>query len=347
MRFWLGLYGMQSPRTHPRSLPWLYEETIRHAVEAERLGFDGFALTEHHFWYDGYCPALLPVLAAIARRTEVIRLLSLALLLPLRDPLRVAEEIAVVDHLSRGRLTLGLGYGYRAEEFEGFGLAKTRVPARYFEMVEVLKRAFVHEKLSFAGEHYSYEDVAVHPKPFQRGGPPLCLAGGSREATARRAGQLGMDYCIAGTMLPLSRVKTLIDTYHAAAEQAHVPPGQVVVATDVAIAETREEVERIVAEDLKPVFAEQLIAFGFLRDAEGRPLTEVGPEHPVWTPLVDSFVLGCPDEVIARIESFRDLGCDVFLPRIMEANLRSERILREVRLFAERVIPHFRGSAGR
>lgn len=344
MQFWLGLYGMQSPRTYPRSLPWLYEETIRHAVEAERLGFDGFALTEHHFWYDGYCPALLPVLAAIARRTEAIRLLPFALLMPLRDPLRLAEEIAVVDQLSRGRLTLGLGYGYRAEEFEGFGLTKSNVPARYFEMVEILKRAFRDESVSFAGEYFSYEDVRVYPKPCQPDGPPLCLAGGGREATARRAGQLGMDYCIAATMLPMGRVKALVDTYLGAAKQANVAPGRIAVATDVAIAETRREVEQIVAEDLKPVFAEQLIAFGFLRDAEGKPLKEIGPEHPVWTPMLESFVLGSPDEVIARIEAFRDMGCEVFLPRIMEANLRSERVLREMRLFAQRVIPHFRGA---
>lgn len=344
MQFWLGLYGMQSPRTYPRSLPWLYEETIRHAIEAERMGFDGFALTEHHFWYDGYCPSLLPVLAAIARRTAVIRLLPFALLLPLRDPLRLAEEIAVVDHLSHGRLTLGLGLGYRPEEFEGFGLAKVKVPARYSEMVEILRRAFREETLNFTGEYFSYEDVKVYPKPFQPGGPPLCIAGGSREETARRAARQGMDYCIAGTMLPLSKLKTLIDTYLATAAQANVAPGRIIVATDVTIAETRQEVEQIVAEDVKPVYAEQLISFGFLRDAEGRPLTEVGPEHPVWTALLDSFVIGSPDEVIARIELYRDMGCDVFLPRIVEANLRSERILREMRLFAERVIPHFRDA---
>jgi len=65
----------------------MYNEILGHAVEAERLGFGGFALTEHHFWYDGYCPSLMPVLAAIARRTQRITILPLALLLPLRDPL--------------------------------------------------------------------------------------------------------------------------------------------------------------------------------------------------------------------------------------------------------------------
>lgn len=347
MEFWLGLYGMQSPRTYPRSLPWLYHETIRHAVEAERVGFDGFALTEHHFWYDGYCPSLLPVLAAIARRTEAIRLLPCALLLPLRDPLRAAEEIAVLDHLSHGRVTLGMGYGYRSEEFEGFGLEKKHVPARFFEMVEILKRAFQEGSFSYSGEYYSYEDVAIHPKPFQRGGPALFLTAGSREATARKAGSLGMDYCVPAVMQPLSIVKALIDAYRDAAEQAGVAPGRIVVATDVAVAETREEVDRIIAEDLKPVYAEQLVAFGFLHDAQGNPVSEIRPEHPVWEILLNSFVRGSPDEAIAHIESFRELGCDVFVARIVEANLRSERILREMRLFAETVIPHFAQGAGR
>jgi alkanesulfonate monooxygenase SsuD/methylene tetrahydromethanopterin reductase-like flavin-dependent oxidoreductase (luciferase family) len=150
MEFWLGLYGMQSPRTYPRSFPYLYRAVMDHAMEAERLGFDGFALTEHHFWYDGYCPSLLPVLAGIAQRTKTIRLLPCALLLPLKDPLRVAEEIAVVDHLSHGRLTLALGYGYRSEEFEGFGLDKEGRGSRFSEMIEILRLAFAEETFSFA-----------------------------------------------------------------------------------------------------------------------------------------------------------------------------------------------------
>jgi alkanesulfonate monooxygenase SsuD/methylene tetrahydromethanopterin reductase-like flavin-dependent oxidoreductase (luciferase family) len=313
-----------------------------HAMEAERLGFDGFALTEHHFWYDGYCPSLLPVLAGIAQRTKTIRLLPCALLLPLKDPLRVAEEIAVVDHLSHGRLTLALGYGYRSEEFEGFGLDKEGRGSRFSEMIEILRLAFAEETFSFSGKYYSYTDVSVHPKPLQTPNPPLWLAGGGHPATARRAGRLGISYCVAAVSQPFERVKELIGEYRSAAAEANVTPGRIAVATDVAIAETREEVDRIVAEDLLPVYAEQLVSFGFIRDEQGNTVTEIPPEHPVFQALMDSFVLGTPDEVIERIEAFRELDCDVFVPRLVEANFRNERILAEMRLFSDRVLPHFK-----
>jgi alkanesulfonate monooxygenase SsuD/methylene tetrahydromethanopterin reductase-like flavin-dependent oxidoreductase (luciferase family) len=301
-----------------------------HAVEAERLGYDGFAVTEHHFWYDGYCPSLLPVLAAIAQRTTTIRLLSCALLAPLRNPLRLAEEIAVLDHLSRGRLTLMLGYGYRSEEFEGFGLSKQGRGSRFSEIIEILRLAFGEQAFSFSGKYYNYDHVPVYPKPLQHPNPPLWLAGGGQTATARRAGRLGISYCVAAVSQPFARVKELIDEYHDAAAEAKVAPGQIAVATDVAIAETSDEVDRIVKEDLLPVYAEQLVSFGFIRDELGNPVTEIPPEHPIFQVLMDSFVLGTPDEVIERIKAFRDLGCDVFVPRLVEANFRSDRILREI-----------------
>jgi alkanesulfonate monooxygenase SsuD/methylene tetrahydromethanopterin reductase-like flavin-dependent oxidoreductase (luciferase family) len=344
MEFWWGLYGMQSPRTLPRSHACLYQELLEHAREAERLGFDGFALTEHHFWYDGYCPSLLPVLGAVARRTERIRLIPCALLLPLRDPLRVAEEAAVVDHLSHGRLTLALGYGYRPEEYEGFGLEKKARGRRFGEAVEVLRRAFSGQTFSFEGQFYSYRDATALPAPLQRPHPPLWLAGGSQEATARRAGKLGLHYWAPAVALPLEHVARLIAAYRGAAHEAGVPPAHVKVgvATDVAIAETREEAQRIVAEDVIPVYAEQLAAFGFVRDAAGNPIRELPPDHPVFRILLDSFVVGTPQDVIAGIERFATLGCDVFMPRVVEANFRSRRILEEMRLFAERVLPRFR-----
>jgi alkanesulfonate monooxygenase SsuD/methylene tetrahydromethanopterin reductase-like flavin-dependent oxidoreductase (luciferase family) len=119
MEFWYGLYGMQSPRVYPRSWARMYQEVVDHAARAEDLGYDSFWLTEHHFWYDGYCPSILPVLAAIARRTSRIGIGTGCLLLALHDPLRDAEDAAFVDVLSNGRLILGLAPGLSAGEIRG------------------------------------------------------------------------------------------------------------------------------------------------------------------------------------------------------------------------------------
>lgn len=345
----MGLHGMQSTRACPRSFPWMYAETLKHAVEAERMGFDGFALTEHHFWYDGYCPSLMPVLAAIARRTRRITIAPLALLLPLRDPLRMAEEIAVVDQLSGGRLALGFGYGYRPEEFAGFGIERERRGPRFTEQIEILRAAFTGERFSHRGEHYAYEDVVLSPRPYQQPHPPLWLAGGAQAATARRAGRLGIAYCAAGTGQTPEQIEALIGEYRRAADEAGIPEAQrrVGVAVDTLVGDSQAELERAIEEDIVPVYSEQLVAFGFVREADGTPVRELPRNHPVFDLLLRSFVIGNAEHVIARIGRFRDMGCSVFFPRLVEANFRSERILRHMRRFAEEVIPHFRAGRRR
>jgi alkanesulfonate monooxygenase SsuD/methylene tetrahydromethanopterin reductase-like flavin-dependent oxidoreductase (luciferase family) len=325
----------------------MYNEVLRHAVEAERMGFDGFALTEHHFWYDGYCPSLMPVLAAIARRTERITLVPLALLLPLRDPLRVAEEIAVLDHLSRGRLMLGFGYGYRPEEFEGFELDKKGRGTRFSEQIEVMRAAFAGEQFSHKGKYYSYTDAALSPGPAQQPHPPLWLAGGSQAATARRAGRLGISLCVTGTGQTLEQIEALIGEYKAAANAAGVPESQQKfgIAVDTLVGKTQSDIDRAVEEDIVPVYAEQLVAFGFVREPDGTPVRELPRDDPVFQFLLDSLVIGTPDQVISRIKQFEALGCSVFFPRLVEANFHSDKILEHMKLFSDQVLPHFRGGS--
>jgi alkanesulfonate monooxygenase SsuD/methylene tetrahydromethanopterin reductase-like flavin-dependent oxidoreductase (luciferase family) len=113
-------------------VPWddFYASHLDLAVQAEALGYDHVWLTEHHFVDDGYSPFPLPIAAAIAARTTRIRIGTFVLLLPLHDPVRVAEDAATVDVLSRGRFDLGLGLGYRVAEFTGFGVPRSERGAR-------------------------------------------------------------------------------------------------------------------------------------------------------------------------------------------------------------------------
>ena len=349
MKFWLGLYGMQSPRSYPRSLAWIYSEVVRHAIEAEKLGFDGFGLTEHHFWYDGYCPSLFPVLAAISRRTNRIGLLTGALLPLLRDPLRTAREIAAVDQLSKGRLILGMGYGYRPEEFQGFGMEMKARGPRYSEAIEVLRLALTGSAFNFDGKYYQYNNVTLSPAAYQGRCPPMWLAGGGHAATAERAGRLGLSYWAPGSGVPVEQVGLLVKAYRKAWNEAGHPPelARFGVATDVAIAETSEQAEEIVKQDLLPVFVEQLAGFGFLKDEAGVPVREIPDGHPIFEMLSHTFCVGTLKQVIEAIERYHTMGCNMFMPRIVEANFRSDRILAEMKLFAETVMPHFRNGAAK
>jgi alkanesulfonate monooxygenase SsuD/methylene tetrahydromethanopterin reductase-like flavin-dependent oxidoreductase (luciferase family) len=161
------IIGFQNPQRWRTDWSELYAATLDFVCEAERLGFDTVWLTEHHFADDGYCPALMPVAAAIAARTTRIRIGTKVLLMPFHDPLRLAEDAAVVDVISGGRLELGIAAGYRPEEFAGFGINRDERAARTREGVAVLEQALSGEVFSFTGRFHRYGPVRVTPPPVQ------------------------------------------------------------------------------------------------------------------------------------------------------------------------------------
>lgn len=140
MRFGIGYYSLQSPPHNPIPHKQLYAEMLEQVSAAEELGFESAWLTEHHFIADGYCPSLLVTAAAIAARTKRIRIGTGVLLLPLHNPIKLAEDASVVDIVSEARLILGLGLGYRQEEFDGFGVSLRDRKGRMEEGIEILKK---------------------------------------------------------------------------------------------------------------------------------------------------------------------------------------------------------------
>src|SRR5919201_3885232 len=167
MRFGFGLITCQRHPHDPRSDAELYEDALALSEEAERLGFDSVWVSEHHFWDDGYMPALLPVCAAIAARTRRVRIGTGVLLAPFYQPVRLAEDAATVDLLSAGRLVLGLGLGWRAEEFDVLGIPQRGLGRRLEEIIATLRMAWSADGL--------VDGASVTPKPAQAGGPPIWL----------------------------------------------------------------------------------------------------------------------------------------------------------------------------
>jgi probable F420-dependent oxidoreductase len=193
IRIGIGLFTTQLPPDGKRSHTQEYREIVDLVRLAETLGFDSAWVSEHHGASDGYMSGLLPTLAAFAAATERIRLGTGVLLTPFHHPLRLAEDAATVDLLSGGRLILGLGLGWREEEFRMFGVPIGERVRRTTETISILRQAWTGERFSHQGKVFSFDQVKITPKPAREGGPPIYLAG-SAEPAIRRAGRLADGY---------------------------------------------------------------------------------------------------------------------------------------------------------
>jgi probable F420-dependent oxidoreductase len=193
VRIGIGLFTGQVPPGSGRTFVQEYRETLDLVRLAETLGFDSAWVSEHHGAGDGYLPSLLPMLGGFAAATDRIELGTGVLLAPFHDPLRLAEDAATVDLISDGRLLLGLGLGWREEEFRMFDVPMPERVRRTVETIEILRKAWTGERFDHDGKVFRYEQVQVTPKPARPGGIPIWL-GGTAEKAMRRAGRLADGY---------------------------------------------------------------------------------------------------------------------------------------------------------
>lgn len=194
-------YSLRNPKQWHRPYPEIYEETLEQIAWAETIGYDDVWLTEHHFCEDGHAPSILPLAAAVAARTKKIRIGTSVLLLPLHDAVRVAEDGATIDILSNGRFELGVGIGYRPEEFDGLGIDRSKRNKRTEEGLEIIRRLWEGETVDFDGEAYQIKGAKLAPMPVQQPRPPIWV-GGFAPISAKRAARLGDGYIGTGDMTP-------------------------------------------------------------------------------------------------------------------------------------------------
>jgi alkanesulfonate monooxygenase SsuD/methylene tetrahydromethanopterin reductase-like flavin-dependent oxidoreductase (luciferase family) len=180
-------YDMRAPDFGAPAVD-LYPATLEQCAWADRLGFDAVALLEHHASVDGYLPSPIVLGSAVAAVTERMLIRMSVVLLPLYHPIRLAEDLAVLDLISQGRLRLTVGAGYRPAEYEQFDLNIKRRPSLMEEGVEVLKQAWSGEPFEWRGH-----TVRILPRPAQSPRPAIAL-GGSSPASAKRAARIADDF---------------------------------------------------------------------------------------------------------------------------------------------------------
>jgi alkanesulfonate monooxygenase SsuD/methylene tetrahydromethanopterin reductase-like flavin-dependent oxidoreductase (luciferase family) len=205
-------FAMRSASVDAADRADLYGATLDMCTWAEDRGCSAAVLSQHHGVPDGYLPSPLPLAAAIAARTNTLHISVAALLLALYEPVKLAEDMAVIDLISRGRVSYVVGIGYRAEEFDLFGIDRSRRGESVENRIRALRRLWAGESVDVAGR-----PATITPMPFTPGGPMMAYGGGS-DAAARRAGRLGMFF-VAETA-----DGSLEDAYDEAAAQAGVSP---------------------------------------------------------------------------------------------------------------------------
>ena len=211
-------YDFRNPPESGLSHQALYAAIMEQVAWLDGLGLDLVWFTEHHFVDDGYLPSWIPVAAAMASRTKHVRFSCDVCLLPFNHPIRLAEDLAVLDNISGGRVEMGVGMGYAPHEFRGFGMPVSRRVSLTDEGIEVLQRAFTGEKFSFEGKRYNFQDVKITPGYVQPGGPPLWIAA-MAEAGALRAARFGTN------LLPQGERARSLDPWLAKlAEEGRDPP---------------------------------------------------------------------------------------------------------------------------
>lgn len=314
-------------------IPWrrCYQEQLDQAVQAEELGFDAVWVSEHHFTGDGYLPSVATVLGALAMRTARVQLGTAILLAPLHHPVRLAEELAVVDQLSGGRLEVGLAPGYRLEEFDAMGVERSERGSRTDEAIEVLRLAWQGQPFSYEGRHHHFETLLAMPPPWSEGGPPLWVGGSSVHAAARAA-RYGC-----GFMPDAGAEASTLAAYRSAMAASGSRP-RVATGRMVFVAPTREEAWSICGEHFLYQFNEYR-RWGY-GGGDGRSTAEVADVSA----LSDvQYFVGTPDDVVdAILRAQTEIGFEDLMFWSRPPGMPIEAANRSLELIARDVLPAVR-----
>ncbi len=333
------IYDFRNPARWQRPIAELYAEQLEQIAYAEQLGFDSVWITEHHFIEDGYTPSVLPVAAAIAARTSRIRIGTWVLLLPLHNAIRVAEDAATVDIISNGRLDLGMGLGYRIEEFEAFGVDRRHRGRLMDEGVELIRRTWTEERVTFDGRFYNVRDLNVTPKPVQQPHPPIWL-GARGDVPARRAARFRAPLLLVG---PPEVYAAYADALRA---EGVDPTGMPVLGSFGCV--VSDDPERTWAEMREHVAYTRNLYGDWYREAADLPSDADRIGRSVADPddLRVAYPIGTAAEVIARIETWRQTV--PYTHMIFTANpagMRTAQTTPWLERFAREVMPHFKAQA--
>lgn len=352
MKFGIGPFSYQKPPWYDGTFEDIYRDGIELVQLAEEVGFDAAWVSEHHFASDGFTPSPFTILAAYASVTDRMELGTAIALTPFYEPLRLAEDVAVLDQINGGRVTVGLGLGYRDAEFEGYRISRRTRVTRLVETAELLKRAWTEEGFTFEGELLEYGPATVRPPPASAPRPRIVI-GANIPKAVRRAARHADGYMPSRA----SGIDEVVDQYRIfkAEKETHDPP--------VGGYELPLMCFGMVDEDRRTAWEKMLPGFAYFdsmhddfratspdewfrtEGASDRPGDDI--QSVKEDELKAKAFYGTPEELIEIFEDVRGkLEFDerdelhvMFRPR--HPGMSFDAVAESVQLFGDEVIPHF------
>jgi alkanesulfonate monooxygenase SsuD/methylene tetrahydromethanopterin reductase-like flavin-dependent oxidoreductase (luciferase family) len=342
MRFGL-MFSCQAPPAMGVRFHEPYADLLRCLPRAEELGYESAFMASHHVQPDGFCPSPLVAMAGAAAVTGRMRIGTGILLLPLYAPLKLAEDVAVLDNLSGGRVVFGVAPGYVNEEFAAHGVPREERHARFEEALDLITTAWAGERFSFAGSFFTVPECEVTPTPLQQPHPPIWYGVSGRRSLGRAARRGCV--VLASPRHGLAELKEQYAVYEQACREAGTTIGERPVMREVFVAETATRAEELAAPAVTYLFRELYGAKSaagdrVLRTDEGAVVTD--------TSMVDfdhfksRYVIGDPDFAIRELKRYEDeLGATEIICWMHVPGIRGEDAMRSVELFAREVMPAF------
>ena len=303
----------------------VYDRAFERVLMMDQNGFDAVWVAEHHFSTYSVCPSVHIMGTHLAAKTKNLRIGTGVSLAAFYDPLRLAEEVALLDVLSDGRVNWGAGRGFDATEFKAFGVPKEESYPRFRENVDIVLKAWTSDRLTYDGQYHHYEDVEVLPKPLQSPHPPVWMAASSPEAIRWAAGKgfsIMMDPHSSTADIASKR-----ELYHETLEaNGHEVGGRdIPVARLLAIAPTDEQAKRVAEAGAQWTTA-SYVKGPMQLDQSGKA------RDPVQRYVEDVIVWGSPENVADKITKLNE---EAYVDYLLCAPLSHQSFV----LFVEEVLP--------
>jgi alkanesulfonate monooxygenase SsuD/methylene tetrahydromethanopterin reductase-like flavin-dependent oxidoreductase (luciferase family) len=314
-------------------------ETLEQARMIRALGFDSIWAGEHHLVPDFHYFPQLPLLLRIAAEAEGLWLGTHVTLLPLHNPVELAEIGAFLDLVSGGKFLLGVGLGYREEEFAAFGVPIAERVSRLTEGVEIIRRLWTEDRVTHQGRHWQFADASIRPRPLQSR-PPI-LIGAQAEPAIKRAAKIGDGWLLVPTPT-MEKLAEQMALYRSARATAKLPMQEHICRLyEVGCAEDEEAAYRRVAPYLLEKYASYAAwGLGGVKEDRGG-----APEEQLRRLAKDRFAIGTPAQVVEALVAQHRAGITELAMRVSWPGMGQEDILATIELVGRKVLPEVRRRA--